>query len=178
MRGSGCAHDDTAPSPSDVLARAEQRCRDRHLQFTPLRRRVLETLVSARQPLGAYDLVGRLSEAGRRVAPISVYRVLDFLTELGLVHRIATRNTYLPCEHAHEADAALMFLICGCCGGIDERTSPNLEGALDRTAASVGFKPLSRVVEIEGECARCQERGAAAPRGRRHSPNRHPAAGC
>ncbi len=92
----------------------------------------------------------------RRIAPISVYRVLDVLIEAGLIHRIATRNTYLPCNHAHESHAATVFLVCSSCGGVDEVNSDEIARSLSGTAAAAGFKPGSRAVEVEGECADCQ----------------------
>lgn len=146
-------HDDAGPEA--LIRDAEETCRARGVQLTPLRRRVFEELARAREPLGAYDLVERLGRE-RRTAPISVYRVLDVLIEAGLIHRIATRNTYLPCHHAHDADAAVVFLVCTRCGGVDEVSSPDLARGLDGTAAASGFKPGGRSVELEGECATCR----------------------
>ena len=52
------------------------------------------------KPLGAYDLAELLGPKGRRLAPITVYRALDFLMEQGLVHRLASQNAYIACpEH-------------------------------------------------------------------------------
>ncbi|WP_375459391.1 Fur family transcriptional regulator [uncultured Enterovirga sp.] len=150
-------HDET---PEALLRLAEEACQARGTQFTPLRRRVFAELAAAREPLGAYDLVERLGRE-RRIAPISVYRVLDFLIEAGLIHRIATRNTYLPCHHMHDPHAATVFLVCSRCGGVDEVTSPDLARGIDGTAAASGFKPVGRAVEVEGECATCQTGEAA-----------------
>ena len=123
--------------------------------------RVLEELVRAERPLGAYDIAERLSKPGRRVAPVSVYRALDFLMELGLVHRIASRNAFVSCGHAHTEGAGLVFLICRNCGTIDETTSPEVEDQLGRTLAKAGFKPTSRILEVEGECGACLGRTTA-----------------
>ncbi len=142
----------------DVVARAEDLCRARDLQFTRLRRDVLETVAAAQGPLGAYDIAERLSVPGRRVAAVSVYRALDFLTELGLVHRIASRNAFVSCAHEHGAGEGLVFLICRTCGGIGETTAPEFEAGLDRALDRAGFKPASRIVEVEGECGACRER--------------------
>ncbi|MDB5592138.1 Fur family transcriptional regulator [Enterovirga sp.] len=148
------------PSPPEALIRqAEEACRAQGVQFTPLRRRVFEELARSREPLGAYDLVERLGRE-RRIAPISVYRVLDVLIEAGLIHRIATRNTYLPCHHAHDPHGATVFLVCTSCGVVDEVCSPDLTRGLDGTAAAAGFRPGGRAVEVEGECASCR---TAAP---------------
>lgn len=151
--------------------RAERLCRARGLQFTPLRRDVLAVVAAEGRPLGAYDIAERMSgpggrpgnqqggREGRRVAAVSVYRALDFLTEQGLVHRISSRNAFVSCGHDHGDGASLVFLICRQCGGIDEMTAPAVERALDRTLAQAGFTPTSRILEVEGECGACRGRG-------------------
>ena len=146
--------------PEEALARAEAVCRARDLQFTRLRRDVLEVVASQARPLGAYDIAERLSASGKRVAAVSVYRALDFLTEHGLVHRIASRNAFVSCGHTHTDGAGLVFLICRSCGGIDETTSPEVEDQLGRTLAKAGFKPTSRILEVEGECGACLGRSS------------------
>lgn len=143
---------------TSVIERAERLCRERDVQFTPLRREVLETVAARSRPLGAYDIAERMSGAGRKIAAVSVYRALDFLTEQGLVHRIASRNAFVSCGHAHGARDGLLFLICRSCGGIDEMTSPAIDTELERTLAGAGFTPTSRIIEVEGECGACRAR--------------------
>ncbi|MBB3902180.1 Fur family transcriptional regulator [Methylobacterium brachythecii] len=152
----GHAHDHA--SHEDVLGRAERLCRERDLQFTRLRRDVLETIAAESKPMGAYDIAERLSGGGKRVAAVSVYRALDFLTEHGLVHRIASRNAFVSCGHDHGERDGLLFLICRSCGGIDELTSPAIESQLDRAVTEAGFTPTSRIIEVEGECGACRKR--------------------
>lgn len=141
--------------PASLVAEAERSCAAAGLQFTPLRRRVFETLARAENPLGAYDVVELLGRE-KRISPISVYRSLDFLIEAGLIHRIATRNTYLPCCHSHRADQATLFLVCTRCGGVDEVASPEVRRDLDGVAAASGFQPAGSAVEVEGECQDCR----------------------
>lgn len=143
-------------SHESVLERAERLCRERDAQFTPLRRKVLETVASQSGPMGAYDIAERMSGPNRKIAAVSVYRALDFLTEQGLVHRIASRNAFVSCGHSHGARDGLLFLICRTCGGIDELTSAAIDGELDRTLAGAGFTPTSRIIEVEGECGTCR----------------------
>jgi Fur family zinc uptake transcriptional regulator len=141
--------------PERLLDDAERICDERGLLFTPLRRRVFEALAASEAPLGAYDLVERLGRE-RRIAPISVYRALDFLIEAGLIHRIATRNTYLPCHHSHAPHETTVFLVCTRCGGVDEVASPEVARGIDGMAAAAGFRTDHSSVEIAGECNSCQ----------------------
>lgn len=153
--GASCGHADH----ESVLDRAERLCRERDLQFTRLRRDVLGAVAGQAKPMGAYDIAERLSGSGKRVAAVSVYRALDFLTEHGLVHRIASRNAFVSCGHDHGERDGLLFLICRSCGGIDEMTSPAIESQLGRAVAEAGFTPTSRIIEVEGECGACKKRG-------------------
>ncbi|GJE56740.1 MULTISPECIES: Fur family transcriptional regulator [Methylobacterium] len=153
--GAPCGHADH----ESVLDRAERLCRERDLQFTRLRRDVLGAVAGQAKPMGAYDIAERLSGSGKRVAAVSVYRALDFLTEHGLVHRIASRNAFVSCGHDHGERDGLLFLICRSCGGIDEMTSPAIESQLHHAVAEAGFTPTSRIIEVEGECGACRERG-------------------
>lgn len=85
-----CQPHDHSQCVSTALAEADALCARQGVRLTELRRRVLELVWQSHKPLGAYDILAVLSETdGRRAAPPTVYRALDFLQENGLVHRIA-----------------------------------------------------------------------------------------
>ena len=140
---------------SALLARAERLCRDQNLRLTPMRRRVLQELSLSNEPLTAYDLTDLVRDE-KRVAPVTVYRALDFLLEAKLIHRIVTRNAYTPCDHAPHHDETPVFLVCAQCGAVEEIPSETFGHDLGDAIAQTGFKPKARVFEIEGECAKCQ----------------------
>lgn len=146
----------SASSRAARLSRADEICREQHVKLTPLRRRVLEVLLESSGPLGAYELAERASGPGRKVFPVSIYRVLEVLTTSGLVHRISACNAYLAREKGSRFGEAVVFLICRSCGHVDETTSPEIEHGIDHALATAGFRPIGRVLEIEGECAACQ----------------------
>ncbi|GAC1558936.1 MAG: transcriptional repressor [Beijerinckiaceae bacterium] len=126
-------------------------------KLTPGRQRALDVLEAAGRPLGAYDMMELLGKDGRRPAPISVYRALDFLVEHGFVHRLASRNAFLACAHRHTAHDPIAFLICDQCGRVDEATSPALSTSLDEVAGKSGFVARAEVIEIAGRCSQCRE---------------------
>jgi len=126
------------------------------IRLTPSRQMVLDKLCAAGRPLGAYEMIDILAEAtGKRPAPVSVYRALDFLLENGLVHRLASRNAYMACAHQHGRSAPVAFLICETCGRVTEATSPEVDAGLGHLAEKSGFVARSRVVEITGRCRDC-----------------------
>lgn len=142
---------------SHALTEAETICERQGLRLTALRKRVLELVWHSHKPLGAYDILGVLSEAdGRRAAPPTVYRALDFLLEHGLVHRIASLNAFIGCNHPQHAHQG-QFLICRNCHAAIELQQPAISQAIITEAAGVGFAVEGQMVEVVGLCAGCRE---------------------
>ena len=164
----GCRHAaDHAGHAVALLDRAELRCKLVGSRLTTIRRKVLEALLADHRPLGAYDIADRVSPpAGRRVAPISIYRALDFLVEHGFVHRLSTRNAFVACPHEHAADEVVAFLICEACGGVDEDGASSLQQAMAAVARSHSFSAQRQVVEITGLCEHCQTGPRSSVQGR------------
>ena len=105
----------------------------------------MRILASEGRPLGAYEMIDRVAEAtGKRPAPISIYRALDFLLENGLIHRLASRNAFLACGHGHAAQEPIVFLICDVCGEVVEATSAAMRGALSELTGEARFSPARR----------------------------------
>jgi Fur family transcriptional regulator, zinc uptake regulator len=140
---------------ADGIAHAERTCAARAQKFTPIRRQVLQALLSSHRPLGAYEIIDALAKSMARPAPITVYRALDFLMGNGLVHRIESRNAYLACAHDHDAAAMVAFLICDHCGSVGEIPAAPVAQSLNAAARATGFAPKLSVVEITGTCAHC-----------------------
>jgi len=144
------------------MATAETHCRTHNLRLTPQRRAVLEALVHACQPMGAYDLIEALRKAsGTAPAPIAIYRALDFLKEQGFIHRLETLNAFIACPHRHAQDTRVVFLICETCRKVEEVVAPPLDNALAALAKAHDFMPNRQVLELAGQCAPCRAETAA-----------------
>jgi len=148
---------DHARCASTALAHAEAQCAARAQRLTPIRRQVLEVLLSSHKPLGAYEIIERLT-GDTRPAPITVYRALDFLRDNGLVHRIASRNAFVACAHNHAGDDLVVFLICERCGAVGEAPSGEVAEALKAASRTAGFSAKSPMIEIAGICSHCRDR--------------------
>lgn len=158
-------HSHDAPSPGAVsaaVAAAEARCAADGERMTAPRRRVLELLLQAGEPVKAYDLLARFGEDGTAAKPPTIYRALDFLERRGLAHRIASISAYVACAHgddAHDRPHAAAFLICDCCGATQEVSAP-ADGALtsDHFASAVtraGYAISLTTIEGHGRCPAC-----------------------
>lgn len=122
-------------------------------RLTAPRHRVLELLLTAGGPVKAYDLIAAFHSDGRVAKPATVYRALDFLQGMGLVHRLSSLKSYVLCSAQHDANAAA-FLICDCCGSCREIGSA--AAAMLRPAAEAAGYSIDRItVEIQGTCPAC-----------------------
>jgi Fur family zinc uptake transcriptional regulator len=151
-----CAHAiQQSQRAGKAMAQAEALCRSRGARLTPIRRKVLEALYATHKPMGAYDLAEILGPRGRRLAPITVYRALDFLIEQGFVHRLASQNAYIASPNSHEERDSVAFLICEKCGGVDEMASPALSNVITEMMSEQSFRAKGKVLEITGRCSHC-----------------------
>jgi Fur family transcriptional regulator, zinc uptake regulator len=141
---------------SQLMARAERACARRNARLTSLRRDVLGAVGESHCAAGAYEIIERLARNGPRPAPISIYRALEFLGDLGLVHRVESRNAFVACNRPHEAGRAVL-MVCEDCGTVDEIEAASVFDRLDGLAGAEGFEISRAVIELSGCCAGCQE---------------------
>jgi Fur family zinc uptake transcriptional regulator len=137
------------------LDQAAALCRSRGQSLTPLRRRVLEIVLEADRPLGAYDVLDILAQDRGRVAPPTVYRSLDFLLDQGLVHKVLSVNGFVACSSAARPHMAELF-ICRQCGNAVEVARKATDGQLEATASDLDFAIESVVLEVKGLCHDCR----------------------
>lgn len=136
------------------LSAAETRCEAAGQRLTAPRRRVLELLLEAGQPVKAYDLIATFGAGGEPAKPPTVYRALDFLSKHGFAHRIESLNAYIACGGGADGHAAA-FLICDCCGRTRE-IAPVGADEIARLAADRGFVLTGLTVEAHGRCEDCR----------------------
>jgi len=148
-------HHDHQHCIDDALTSAKRICKDQQQRLTPIRELVLRMIWSSHKPLGAYDLLPALANAGFNSAPPTVYRALEFLQELGLVHRLASLNAFIGCTHPDSAHSG-HFFICKQCKQAHEITSPELSLTLQTHAQQLGFSIEQETVEVLGICPECQ----------------------
>ena len=149
---------DHARCEAEALRHAEVICQREGLRFTEQRRQVLTALLESHVPASAYAVIDRLAEHGEaRLAPVSVYRALDFLVANNFAHRIESENAYVACDRGADCEpGATLFLICDNCGRAAEAPSEALGTLVTHETRKRAFLPRLRVLEVRGLCARCQ----------------------
>ena len=73
----------------------------------------------------------------------------------GLVHRLASNNTYLACAHP-QAQHEGLFLVCSSCGHTQEVHTQGMVKKARQHASDFGFQVEHAVVEVAGMCTQCQ----------------------
>ena len=72
---------------------------------------VLDTLKAAPKPQTAYSLLEQLKEHGLK-APPQIYRALEKLLTLGLIHKLESINSFVACQHSDCGHQIAGFAIC------------------------------------------------------------------
>lgn len=146
-------HDHSACITHGVEA-AEAQCLQQGLKLTPVRRRVLEILLSEHRAMGAYEVLDILRAEGLGSQPPVAYRALDFLVGNGFAHRVERLNAFIACTHSDSAHTPA-FLICRECTLVVETDSALPRQALASAAGDLGFTIERAAVEAEGLCPAC-----------------------
>ncbi len=149
------SHDHHACIDSAV-AEARRLCDERGVRLTPVRQRVLELVWDNHKPVGAYDLLPKLAEEGFNSAPPTVYRALDFLLDLGLIHRINSLNAFIGCNHPGHSHPTCFF-VCRECGMAQELDAAPLKEIARQAEQQLGVRVEQQMTELMGLCPRCQK---------------------
>lgn len=152
-------HSFSAARVDSLVDRAAAVYERKRLKFTILRRLVLEVVAERHTPVGAYTILQVLEGRYRKLSPISVYRALDSLSQLGIVHKLKTQNAYFVVEsfrtRAKQADENRLYLICEVCKRVTEAASPGAYQLIEQASGSALFKISVNTVEVSGVCERC-----------------------
>ena len=135
-----------------ALKKIEDGLKGKGERFTEPRARVMGALIESDAPMKAYDVVDKMDG----MKPMSVYRALEFLSTMGLAHRIESLNAYVPCVESHCAHKDSQYLICDKCGRVEELHNHDIDNFIKKTLAKNGFDLSHKAMELHGVCGRCQ----------------------
>ncbi len=144
-----CKHDHKPQTNAEIMQAAREICDAQGRRFTPLREHVFELVVNADGAVKAYDILGQIRPDIGSPKPPTVYRALDFLTELGLIHRVEALNAYIACDHS-QGNHIAEFFICENCDSLQERHANDHVECIPN-----GFAIRHSVIEHYGLCTNC-----------------------
>ena len=79
---------------------------------------VLNLLQNSGEALKAYSILDSLKKEGLK-SPLQIYRALDKLVELGKIHKIESKNSFIICNNSNCARNTV-FTICERCEKVKE----------------------------------------------------------
>jgi Fur family zinc uptake transcriptional regulator len=140
-----------------ALSQARERCNRANARLTPIREAVLKLIWDHHKPMGAYHIAEQLPLVlGKNIQAPSVYRAIEFLLDLGLIHKITSLNAYIGCPFPGSEHSDL-FMICRSCGATAEVSDEGINNVLAENIKKTGFLPENQHIEISGLCPSCLE---------------------
>ncbi len=116
---------------------------------------VVETLGRHDCVLTAREIADRLRSEGRDVGVATVYRALELLEGLGLLHRLDTGEGPARYEPAHPTGEHHHHLVCDRCGRVAAFEDQGVERSLAQLARRLEFRVESHDVVLRGACVAC-----------------------
>ncbi len=102
------------------LTRALASLKEKRFRITSPRQMVLELLSKTKKALHPNDIYSEIKKSAKSIDLASVYRILEVLTELKLIHREANGG-YFPCQHCAKCPSSVhIFINCFSCGNLKE----------------------------------------------------------
>ena len=119
---------------------------------------VLDLLDGSKEPLKAYAILFDIQKKGIK-SPLQVYRALDKLIEIGKVHKIESKNTYIACNNTNcTSQTSTSFLICEVCDKVIELKKNNLSRYFLKQSEKSNFKYTKHNIEIYVACKTCKNK--------------------
>ena len=119
---------------------------------------VLDLVEKSSEPLKAYSILFNVQKKGIK-APLQVYRALDRLVEIGKIHKIESRNTFIACQDSScQISKATAFSICESCEKVTEINNSKLSKYLNNFHDNSGMKYNKYNLEFFGLCKKCKNK--------------------
>ena len=145
------------PSPRQTHT-IQDYCQAHRIKLTKNRQLVLDALFDSKQAVSAYELVNQIeSQYHKKIPVMTVYRVLEFLQQHHLVHKISSMNKYIACSSAICKAAVPQFLVCQKCNLVQEVSiDQQLFGTLEEQVRNAGFHLQGAQMELSCICHQCR----------------------
>lgn len=118
---------------------------------------VLAALQDSGGPLSAYQILDQDDVRAKGLkAPLTIYRALEKLVQLGFVHRIESLNAFVLCDRDEHKEPPA-FMICQDCKHIIEVGLEGVQRTVEKQAKEQGFVVECVHLEVTGRCRDCAD---------------------
>ena len=128
--------------------------KDQNQDLTKNQKIVLDLLQSSGEPLKAYSILDSLKKEGLK-SPLQIYRALDKLVELGRIHKIESKNSFIVCSNSNCASNTI-FTICERCDKVKELKNNNLTVGMSELIKKNGQSITRYNLEFFVLCKSCK----------------------
>jgi Fur family ferric uptake transcriptional regulator len=143
--------------PAETWADHAQRVLTENRHHTgAARRAVLELLDSQTCALSAIEIEDALRTGERPVARASIYRILDELERLNLIHKVEVGQAMARYEPLRADSEHHHHLVCDNCGTVIPFTDTRLERAIQELSRRVPMRVAEHEIVLRGECEDCR----------------------
>jgi Fe2+ or Zn2+ uptake regulation protein len=129
-------------------------------RLTHARLAVIGALAETTRPLSPKDVLSEVKRRspGEPVDLVSIYRTLEKLRQLELVHRVAPHGAFLPCRHASCGHERHVMMHCRNCAQTKECDIPEaaIRPLLRFLSERWQFGADSHAFQIDGVCEECR----------------------
>ncbi len=125
------------------------------LKKTDIRRRILQIFFNQSDSLTQADLIQKMSKNSQAPDRISLYRNLNQMKEVGLIHEVDV-NQYVACTHDCSSHPHIL-LFCKNCHRYSEIVDHKQVNQLMKSIAQFQFFNLQSSVSLKGTCLKCQD---------------------
>jgi Fur family ferric uptake transcriptional regulator len=119
------------------------------------RQALLDLLDSQPCARSAIEIEDALRASKRPVARASIYRILDELERLHLVHKVQVGQTMARYEPIRAGDGHHHHLVCDNCGTVVPFTDSGLENAIQTLSRRVPMRVAEHEIVLHGACQAC-----------------------
>jgi len=120
------------------------------------RGRVVDALAQQDCCATAQEIADELRSDDARVGIASVYRALEVLDRLGLVHRLDVGDGTARYEAAHPGGEHHHHVVCNQCGRVAQFADDGLEQAIASLSERLDFSINEHDVVLRGTCPNCR----------------------
>ena len=120
------------------------------------RTRVVDALARQDCCATAQEIADELRAGDTAVGIASVYRALEVLDRLGLVHRLDVGDGTARYEAAHPGGEHHHHVVCDRCGRVEQFSDDGLEQAIATLSSRLDFAIDQHDVVLRGTCPGCR----------------------
>jgi Fur family zinc uptake transcriptional regulator len=125
------------------------------LKITSLRKSVLFILWNTEKPLKAYEILDNLLEIKKNARPPTVYRVLDYFVDYGVIHKIESIQSYTLCREPEKHYSSEVLMVCNDCHQVNELYDGAMHALVQKLSQENHFQLGKSAIELRGICEKC-----------------------